>query len=125
MNSLRFVLAIAAALLFLAPARADDANPAALKAKLKSLIVSVNFNNASISEVAKSLTALSKQVDPDHKGMEFAVAPDATGPGKAISINLQNVPLSELLNFVCQMSGLHYRVDAHGVTFLSATSDAA
>jgi hypothetical protein len=121
---------VAASILFLfAPLRGDDSvyAPAsggfAVEQKLKAMVVSVDFNNASIVQATEALTEMSRELDPTHKGVGFVLQPEAVTAGRPITLKLDNVPLGETLRYVCELSGLRYRVDEHFVSILPHGTD--
>jgi general secretion pathway protein D len=114
--------------------------------KLQSIIIDkVNFDKLDITDVIDFLTTKSKELDPDHKGINFVLrltsdtppAPAAatpTGPAggaaapapaaapaappdihRAVSISLENVPLSEILGYIVQQTNLQYSVEDYAV----------
>ena len=111
--------------------------------KLESIIVpSVNFDKLDITEVIDFLTKKSKELDPDHQGINFVLrltsdtppvpAPTtptgATPPGtpapapaptttihRAVSITLENVPLADILGYIVQQTNLQYSVEDYAV----------
>jgi general secretion pathway protein D len=111
--------------------------------KLQSIIIDkVNFDKLDITAVIQFLTEKSKEIDPDHKGINFVLrltsdtppastAAEPTGPGRgnnaapaappppdihrAVSITLENVPLSEILGYIVQQTNLQYSVEDYAV----------
>jgi hypothetical protein len=66
---------------------------------------------------------MSRQLDPEHKGVGFVLQPEAIAAGRPITLKLDNVPLNETLRYVCELSGLRYRVDEHFVSILPHPGD--
>jgi general secretion pathway protein D len=111
--------------------------------KLQSIIIDkVNFDKLDIAAVIQFLTEKSKELDPDHKGINFvlrltsdtppaATSTQPTGAGgangaataappppdihRAVSITLDNVPLSEILGYIVQQTNLQYSVEDYAV----------
>jgi len=83
--------------------------------KLKSMVVSIDFTNANIDQAIQALAALSKQRDPDHKGINFLIQPEASTSAKPITLKLDNVPLGVALHYVCELGGVHYKIDNYFV----------
>ena len=113
--------------------------------KLQSIVIDkVNFDKLDIATVIQFLTQKSKELDPDHVGINFvlrltsdaptapanaatptgvapgAAAPDATAaPAKQIrrevSITLENVPLADILGYIVQQTNLQYSVENYAV----------
>jgi general secretion pathway protein D len=111
--------------------------------KLQSIIIDkVNFDKLDIAAVIDFLTKKSKELDPDHQGINFvlrltsdtppaAAATTPTGPAgtpgaaaatppppdihRPVSITLENVPLSEILGYIVQQTNLQYSVEDYAV----------
>jgi general secretion pathway protein D len=112
--------------------------------KLQSIIIDkVDFDKLDIATVVQFLTQKSKELDPDHVGINFvlrltsnsppptaatptgatAASPDATAaapiPNKeihrAVSITLENVPLADILGYIVQQTNLQYSVEDYAV----------
>jgi len=124
MNTLRLGLVAASIVFLFAPLRSDDSvyAPAsggfAVEHKLKSMVVSVDFNDATLEEATQALTLMSRQLDPTHKGIEFVLEPGAIIAGHHVTLKLDSVPLDVTLRYVCELSGVRYRVDEHFVSIL-------
>jgi len=109
-----------------APVRGDDEfscpSPRAtdIDQKLKSIVVSVDFTNASIDDAIRALVAMSKESDPDHKGINFLVSPEASVAGKPITLKLDKVPLGATLRYVCELGSFRYNVDDQLVSIIPA-----
>jgi hypothetical protein len=124
MISLRHGLVLGTGLILLtfAPLRADDESPGQparasdLDQKLKSVFVSIDFTNATIDDAIRALAIVSKQQDPDHRGISFIIQPEVTATAKPVTLKLDNVPLGVGLRYVCLLSGVHYKVDNRLVT---------
>jgi general secretion pathway protein D len=107
--------------------------------KLQSLIIDkVNFDKLDIATVIQFLTQKSKEIDPDHVGINFVLrltsdtpppstttptgAPAAATPPPAnqdihreVSITLENVPLADILGYIVQQTNLQYSVEDYAV----------
>jgi general secretion pathway protein D len=111
--------------------------------KLQSIIIDkVNFDKLDIGTVIQFLQEKSKELDPDHVGINFvlrltsesqpppAPAPGArpAGPGGAppapapevqihrqVTITLENVPLADVLEYIVQQTNLQYSVEDYAV----------
>jgi hypothetical protein len=88
----------------------------ALRQKLGQLVIpEVNFRNANPKEVIDFLTDESKKLTPDRSQINFVWLVSADVALKPVAVNLKNVPFTDVLNYVTQLAGLKYRVDAHAV----------
>ncbi|MEJ0000052.1 MAG: hypothetical protein WDO13_13305 [Verrucomicrobiota bacterium] len=104
----------------LAPASGDDAfSPdaaAAVRQKLESIVVSVDFNKATIGEAILALGILSRQADRDHRGIGFVMQPSVSELGQPVTLKLDNVPVGVALHYVCELGRIRYKVDGHFVS---------
>jgi len=97
-----------------------------LDQKLKDIFLSLVFNNATIEEATNFLSIESKRLDPDHKGVNFIIQPEASTTAKPVSITLNNVPLGEALRYVCQLANVKYKVQDYAISvvpFSQSTDD--
>jgi general secretion pathway protein D len=125
----------------------EPSNRAGITNKLQSIIIDkINFDKLDVASVVQFLTQKSKELDPDHVGINFVLnlnqetpppapagapgaAPAATAPGganapaaqtagpihRAVTIQLENVPLSDVLGYILQQTNLQYSVDDYAV----------
>jgi general secretion pathway protein D len=89
-----------------------------LDQKLNSIYLSLDFNDASIEEATNFLSIESKRLDPDHKGVNFIIQPEASTSAKPISLTLNNVPLGEALRYVCQLANVKYKVEDYAISIV-------
>ena len=97
-----------------------------LDQKLKVIFLSLDFNNATIEEATNFLSIESKRLDPEHKGVNFIIQPDASTTAKPVSITLNNVPLGEALRYVCQLASVKFKVQDYAISivpFSQSTDD--
>jgi hypothetical protein len=90
-------------------AAAAPESPAMIKAR--SLIVpTVDFRDATIDEAVDFLRVRARGLDPEKVGVNIVV--NAAGiPDLKISLTLKNVPLSEALRYVAELSNLSLRAE--------------
>jgi general secretion pathway protein D len=127
----------------------EPSNRAAITNKLQSIVIDkINFDKLDVAAVVQFLTQKSKDLDPDHVGINFvlnlneetppapapgapgaaapaagggaggatAPATESTGPiHRAVTIQLENVPLSDVLGYILQQTNLQYSVDDYAV----------
>jgi general secretion pathway protein D len=89
-----------------------------LDQKLKDIFLSLDFNNATIEEATNFLSIESKRLDPEHKGVNFVIQPEASTTAKPVSITLNNVPLGEALRYVCQLANVKYKVQEFAISIV-------
>jgi general secretion pathway protein D len=133
----------------------EPSRRAEITSKLQSIVIDkINFDKLDVANVVQFLTAKSKELDPDHVGINFVLnlntevtpssstttpggatptAPAGTGaapgngtapasgtppPGpihRLVSLQLENVPLSDVLLFIIQQTNLQSSVDNYAV----------
>ncbi len=122
----------------------DVSNRVKIEHKLTSIIIDkVNFEKLDIAAVVQFLQEKSKELDPDHEGINFVlrlnaenpVPPAATGAAPApadattpdanaapahpirreVSITLENVPLADVLQYIVQQTNLQFSVEDYAV----------
>ena len=87
-----------------------------LQRKLKSIVLPVvKFREANARDVIEFLQVESAKLAADKTEINFVWQLPANAPALPITLNLKNVPLTEVLNYVTQLAGLRYRVDAYAV----------
>jgi general secretion pathway protein D len=90
----------------------------------------VNFREAVISDVVSFLSSKSRELDPEKVGINIVLGAGvpAAAPGEAatpapsgvrpVTLSLRNVPMVEVLKYVCSLAYLKYRVEANAVLIL-------
>jgi general secretion pathway protein D len=95
------------------------------KRKLNTIILSLDFNNATIDEAVNFLRVESKRLDPAHKAINFVISPDAASSAKPVTFALDKVTLEEALQNVCELASVKYVVEGRAVRILALTENAA
>jgi general secretion pathway protein D len=85
---------------------------------LSGIFLSLEFTNASIEEATNFLSIESKRLDPEHKGVNFIIQPDASTSAKPITISLNHVPLGEALRYVCQLANVKFKVQDYAISIV-------
>jgi general secretion pathway protein D len=87
--------------------------------KLASIFIpAINFNGASIEDATSFISSESKRLDPEHKGVNFIIQPEASTSAKPITLTLSNVPLGEALRYVCQLAGVKDKVEDYAISIV-------
>jgi len=87
-----------------------------LRHKLEQMLVpEIHFREAAPGDIIDYLTAQSKELSPDKTALNFVWMVPADVPVKPVTLNLKKVPLADVLDYVTQLAGLKYRVEAHAV----------
>jgi len=96
--------------------------------KLTSIAIpKVNFDKLDISAVIDFLTTKSKELDPQHTGLHFNLkwpagsASETLHLHREVNITIDDVPMSELLAYICQQTNLSYRI-IKGVVVIAPAS---
>jgi hypothetical protein len=98
--------------------------------KLKGLIFpSVQFSGATLEEALEFLRVKSRQLDTSEpnearRGVNF-ILQDGSASTAVISLDVKNVPLSEVVKYTADLAGMSYRVEETGVIFLPRSNDSA
>jgi type II secretory pathway component GspD/PulD (secretin) len=98
----------------------DDQAAQATMHKLQTIIIDkINFQNLDIAAAVQFLGAKSRELDPEHAGVNFVL--DAGPPGanihRELSMTLEQVPLADLIREIEAQTHLHAQVGANLVTF--------
>lgn len=93
-----------------------------LEKKLRNLRVPrAEFNGATLEETVEYLRVQARNLDPQGNGIGFVLNVDEATKQKAITLNLQDVPLEELVRYITQMSGAAFRTEDNAVVITSLT----
>ena len=72
---------------------------------------SLEFRDATVTEVADFLRIKSQQLDPSKAGVNLVLKPDAAVASAKITLSLKNVSLSDTLKYVAALAGLELKAD--------------
>jgi hypothetical protein len=105
-----------------APTSSQESRPATtvdINEKLKNSFVSLNFSPGTTIEQATTFLSIeSKRLDPDHKGINFIIQPDASTSAKPIALTLNNVPIREALRYICLLADVKYKVQDYAISIV-------
>jgi beta-lactamase regulating signal transducer with metallopeptidase domain len=103
--------------------------PGALRRKAKTIILpSINFKEATLRECVKYLRDKSVELDPENdpakKGISFVLKLSTDDPGwsTTITMNLQNIQLSEAVRYVAELSNVRVRYERYAIAFVDQNS---
>lgn len=89
----------------------------------KIIIPEFTFTNFNIRKVVNKLNEMAKDADPDKRGINISLGLDSErAKNLDVSMNFLQIPLSDLLRYLCLETGLKYRVEGDGI--IIGTSDA-
>ncbi len=96
-----------------------------LETKLRTTVIpKAEFNGATLEEVIEYLRVTSRSNDPQGVGIGFVLNVEPETKARAITLTLKELPLEEVLRYICEMSGTSYRVEDHAVTIFSLSQKA-
>ena len=109
------------------PAKRPDAEETAeatstksvLSDKLSSILIkNINFTDVNIQTVVRYLAEESKRLDSTGAGINIALGVNEAELTSipTVTMNLENMPLGEVIRYLCQSCGLKYRVDDQVLT---------
>lgn len=108
----------------LAPPGARQADAAALKQKLDSIILpSVSFQGATVEEALEFLRLKTRDLDtmerdPSARGVNIVMAAPDQAISNQITLDLKDVPLGEALRYVTELAGMKYKIEPHAVVIV-------
>jgi len=93
-----------------------------IKKKLDSIIIDrFNFEQIDLTLMLRYLSKRSRELDPDHVGVRFVLeGPNPKWPPRPGSYDgLADLPLSEILRYVCSLTDTAYRIEEDHVVVFS------
>lgn len=118
-------------------ARSGSTGVAYLMGKLRTIVIpSVSFKDTTLEEAVdflrkRSIELDTTELDPARKGLNILVRRAAEKPGAASGketvkpadirikeLQLRNVPLAEVLRYICEVTRMRYKVDDFAVTLI-------
>ena len=94
-------------------------------AKLERIIFpNIEFDDADIFSVIRFLNRLSKRCDPDKVGINVIAGFDKNTADELLKVTMSfsNIPMSEVLRYLCQNVGLKYKIE-EGAVILGTSVD--
>lgn len=118
-------LASAACLLGLvsaAPLRAAGG----MEAKAETIVIPhLEVDDVTVEDVFALLRSRSKDLDPDHRGVNFVFKFSAAGrkifTERTLTLKLDRIPLSDVIRYTCMASGLRYLFEDNAVIIYDST----
>lgn len=96
---------------------------APLVAKCRALVIPhVEFQDAALKDVVQFLVEQSRQLDPAKEGVNIVLDLQEMKPA-TLTLTLRNVPLSEALRYVTQLTGLQLKYEPMAVVISSARKE--
>lgn len=97
--------------------RSKQADPATLlRRKLSEIIVpELNARDAVVSDLIELIRRESERLSKDKAPVNFVWQAPEQAKAKRVTLQLQKIPLLDVLEYVTTASGLKYRIDPHAV----------
>lgn len=77
----------------------------------------VDFEDTELRQVVDDLAAASRQLDPGKRGLNLLLGP-GVDPQTPVTLELQNIPMAQVLKYVGDFARVDIRVDGHAIVFL-------
>jgi general secretion pathway protein D len=89
------------------------------------IIPKISFNNTPLSQAINTIIALSEQYDIEvkdqqKKGINVVVMRTQTEPEPTLSLNLKNMPLDKILNFIAKSTAYQFDIEDEVIVFRKA-----
>ncbi len=100
-----------------APGLVRDSTTHNVEDNLDRLIIKrINFEDADIRTVIKTLSTMSADVDPERKGVDInlILTQDQADEMPPLTFDFSNIAMSDLLRYISRMTNLKYRGEADG-----------
>ncbi len=75
------------------------------------MIDHIEFDGSDITSAISHLRQRSKDLDPQGEGFNIIVPQSEKYADKTITLNLDQIPLYEVIRYICKMTGLNFRID--------------
>ena len=93
----------------------DASNPR-VYSKLSTIIYpEINWKNRNVDSALKYLERYSKEYDPNGEGVAINFISTGDEELPTLTLSLSNMPLIEIIRYVCLMTGLEYRIDGNSI----------
>lgn len=108
-------------LLLSLPLTAADEPASSARYKLETLkIENIELKDTRLSDAIALIKVLCKKADPEGKGVNISFIAPKDDKGKALDpviddISLTDIPLKDVLRYVCEATGMSYRADRYAV----------
>ena len=86
-----------------------------IESKLKTVIPKIKFQDHSVVDAFTIITKLSREQDPDKKGVNIVVLGDAKNKNLKINLDADDLPVAAVIKYICTQANLSYRVDKYAV----------
>lgn len=92
-------------------------SPQTLRRASEIVMPKVDFDETELRQVVDDIASASRQLDPGKKGINILIGP-GVDPSGAVTFQLQNIPVAEVLKYVADFARLDIRTDGNAVVLL-------
>ena len=105
---------------------AVPAHAEGLREKVDALVIGkMEFEESDIETIVEFLRVETKRLDPDKEGVNFFLKldpnPNARSRKSRLTLNLSNVPLYEVIRYVCMAANLNFKIEESAVVIGDST----
>jgi len=86
-----------------------------IEERLKIVIPKLKFQDHNVAEAFSIITKMSRDQDPNKKGINIVVLGDAKNNKTKINLDADDLPVAALIKYVCDQAKLTYRVDKYAI----------
>ncbi|MCM8525400.1 MAG: hypothetical protein NE327_02710 [Lentisphaeraceae bacterium] len=86
-----------------------------IEAKLKIIIPKVKFADHSVADAFEFVVKMSREQDVDKKGINIVLLKDAKNSKVKINLDADNMPVAEIIKYLCLQAKLSYKVEAFAI----------
>ncbi len=98
-----------------APSKRSPMADSTLAKMEKIIFPSVEFADVDVLTVARFLSEYSREFDPDKEGVSVTAGGRNSDALGRVTISLTQIPMSEVIRYICQDTGLKYRISGNSV----------
>ena len=97
-----------------------------MQRKLAQMVIpEINFRDAVVQDVVTFLHEESAKLSADKKAINFVWLVPGETKLPTVSLSLKQIPMLDVMQYVTQLAGLRYRIDAHAVVIFKESPPAA
>ncbi|MEN9361597.1 MAG: hypothetical protein RL095_3132 [Verrucomicrobiota bacterium] len=103
--------------------KAPDDGAERITRLLQMPVAKIKYDNASIEDVIQDLVRQSRAIDPDKRGLNVILALPEGKQAQKVSLELDNMPLGEVIRFVCKAANYKFLIDNQCIRITSQEVD--
>lgn len=86
-----------------------------IESKLKIVIPKVKLKDHTVADAVSFVIKMSREQDVDKKGINIVLLKDASASKAKINLDADNMPVAEIIKYICLQSNMSYKVEAFAV----------